>query len=355
MSLSRPKQHSWGNKFSYDEAVGRAAIALLGHPFDYVKILIQLGYEPLPPYATKTIFGTPRLALPNVFQYLGHIRQTDGQFGWFRGVKYKIASSILYQFVYVNISDITKNVAGGPSADDDDDEDTRSETSESLPTSRSRSHPPTFSKENISRVVEGLLRETFCKFVALAAAYPLQVMVVRSCAQFIGRETIYDSLREGFRDIWENSGWRGFYAGFMPRFLYDVFLLWSTHGLLLLVKGSVLDRLKSDESDRTPTPVESYVGASINFLLASTMYPFHVVSTVMACNGKGAASLEASGLEGREFADWTECWKHLSSMGQLKRGSSLLWRYKPVLRTSFAGLRVILDEYCHPEIRFVSM
>lgn len=116
----------------------------------------------------------------------------------------------------------------------------------------------------------------------------------------------------------------------MPRFLYDVFLLWSTHGILLLVKGLVLDRMKSeDSSDRGSAPFESYIAASVNFLLASTMYPFHVVSTVMACNGSAAASLEASALEGRDFVDWTECWKHLSSLGQLKRGSSLLWRYQP--------------------------
>ena len=130
----------------------------------------------------------------------------------------------------------------------------------------------------------------------------------------------------------------------MPRFLYDVFLLWSTHGVLLMVRGLVLDRLITEDSDRW-SAIESYFAASVNYILAATMYPFHVVSTVMACNGSAAASLEASALEGRDFIDWTECWKHLSSLGQLNRGSSLLWRYqhslvRPLMFDASKGVKI---------------
>ncbi|GFU42585.1 mitochondrial carrier 2 [Trichonephila clavipes] len=27
------------------------------------------------------------------------------------------------------------------------------------------------------------------------------------------------------------------------------------------------------------------------------------------------------------YLNWLDCWSHLSAIGQLKRGSSLLWRY----------------------------
>jgi carrier protein len=32
-------------------------------------MMFQIGYEPVPPRTTKTLFGRPALALPNVFQY----------------------------------------------------------------------------------------------------------------------------------------------------------------------------------------------------------------------------------------------------------------------------------------------
>ena len=332
-----PAVHSkkrWSNKFTYEEAVGRAAVALIGHPFDYAKILIQLGYEPLPPYPTKNIFGTPRLALPNLFTYLGYIRKIDGPFGYFRGVKYKIACSLLYNFVYINISDVARTLSSNQEETESADAESssaQSEGSESTQRKQPKQLPP-FSQENLRKTLEALMRETFCKFLSLAVSYPLHLMVIRSCAQFIGRETVYDTFTGGFKDIYENSGWSGFYAGFMPRFLYDVLVLWSTHGILLLVKGCVIDKLVSGETSSSKSLLETYVNGSISFILASAMYPFHVVSTVMACNGRSAASLEASALEGREFGDWIDCWKYLSSTNQLKRGPGLFWRYQPLPR-----------------------
>lgn len=319
---------SWSNKFTYEEAVGRAAIALIGHPFDYAKILIQLGYEPLPPYPTKTIFGTPKLALPNVFRYMAYIRKVDGQFGYFRGVKYKIASTLIYNFVYINLNDVVKSLCESEENEEKKKQEDGDEESGSSSRTKKKA-VSAFSKEKVKETFDALMRETFCKFISLAAAYPMQLLVIRSCAQFIGRETIYDSFRNGIMDIYTNSGISGFYAGFMPRFLYDVFVLWSTHGILLLLKGAVLERMADPETmTASANGLDTYVAASVNFILSSAMYPFHVVSTVMACNGQSAASLEASALEGKEFMDWTECWRHLSSLGQLKRGSSLIFRYQ---------------------------
>jgi len=204
----------WGNKFTYEEAVGRAAIALLSHPFDYVKILIQLGYEPMPPYATKTIFGTPRLALPNVFAYLGYIRREDGQLGLFRGVKYKIASSLLYNFVYINTSEIASRCVQVIKEEEEEEVDASGSTSGKK---KAVKEYPTFSRENLTRTLESLMRETFCKFLALAASYPLHVMVIRSCAQFVGKEKIYDNLSTGIKDIVDNSGFWGLYAGYVKQ------------------------------------------------------------------------------------------------------------------------------------------
>ena len=46
----------------------RLGASLAFHPFEYSKVLIQLGHEPLAPRNTKTMLGKPALAYPSVFQ-----------------------------------------------------------------------------------------------------------------------------------------------------------------------------------------------------------------------------------------------------------------------------------------------
>lgn len=47
------------------------------HPFQYAKVLIQLGYEPIAPRPGRTFFGKQVLVLPNIFKY-GLCHKTRG-------------------------------------------------------------------------------------------------------------------------------------------------------------------------------------------------------------------------------------------------------------------------------------
>lgn len=47
----------------------RLAVSAALHPLEYSKVLIQLGYEPTAPVPGKSMFGTPIMVLPNIFQY----------------------------------------------------------------------------------------------------------------------------------------------------------------------------------------------------------------------------------------------------------------------------------------------
>lgn len=47
----------------------RLGVSAAFHPFEYAKILIQLGYEPIPPVPGRSLFGRPIMCLPNIFQY----------------------------------------------------------------------------------------------------------------------------------------------------------------------------------------------------------------------------------------------------------------------------------------------
>jgi carrier protein len=304
-------QSKFKNHFTLEEAIGRVAIATVAHPFDLVKILIQLGYEPMPSYPTQTFLTrTSKLAYPGVFSYLSYIRRQDGFMGMFRGLGYKIAYTLVTGYVHVNISEVTKKLeedtkkkndddSGSGDSDDDDD-------------------GVYFSVKRVKELMDKLMRETVNKFISMTVAYPIQVLCIRSCAQFIGRETIYSNVSTACKDIMQTGGIGGFYVGFVPRLTGEVCILWASHSLIFCVKGFFTKE----------ATVQGYVAACINFLIASSMYPFNVVSTVMAVNGPTAASLEAAHLN-PEFLDWGDCWAHLSRLGQLKRGSSLIWRYVP--------------------------
>ena len=53
--------------------VGKSAMTVVMHPIDYAKTLMQIGYEPLAPVASHTIFWRPVLRLPSVFAYMGFV------------------------------------------------------------------------------------------------------------------------------------------------------------------------------------------------------------------------------------------------------------------------------------------
>lgn len=64
----------------------KAGTTTLLHPVEYAKVLMQLGHEPVAPVPSKSMFGRPILALPNVFKYIGIIRKRDGFSGMYAGV-----------------------------------------------------------------------------------------------------------------------------------------------------------------------------------------------------------------------------------------------------------------------------
>jgi carrier protein len=73
----------------------RIFLNTLSHPFEYAKVLIQIGYEPIPPHPSKTLLGKPALKLPNIFQYVKHIKTVDGLSGCYRGLGPKVCGNLI--------------------------------------------------------------------------------------------------------------------------------------------------------------------------------------------------------------------------------------------------------------------
>lgn len=98
----RPANKSDQNEyFEFNQQLGRIFVtSVIQHPLEYAKVLIQLDYQPLPSFPTRTIFGSPRIGLPGVFSYMRFIYRQDGLLGLYQGLGYKIASLIIYEGVF---------------------------------------------------------------------------------------------------------------------------------------------------------------------------------------------------------------------------------------------------------------
>uniref|UniRef100_A0A665X4G0 Mitochondrial carrier 1 n=1 Tax=Echeneis naucrates TaxID=173247 RepID=A0A665X4G0_ECHNA len=75
-----------------------SGVTAITHPLLYVKLLIQVGHEPLPLTVGTTVFGKRVLYLPGFFSY-GHIAKVDGKRGIFRGLSLRIVTSAISTMV----------------------------------------------------------------------------------------------------------------------------------------------------------------------------------------------------------------------------------------------------------------
>ncbi|XP_012273834.1 mitochondrial carrier homolog 2 [Orussus abietinus] len=275
----------------------RMVMNTVSHPIEYAKVLIQIGHEPIPPRPTVRLFGQPALSLPNIFSYVKYIKSVDGFTGCYRGFAPKLCSYTLSAvavektrecFTFTNVPD--------SQVDDEDDEN--------LPKNERR-----------WRCIKEFLKEFFSRIVGIIVSHPLDVITLRMMAQFVGGETKYTGIFKSFIQIYKDNGIVGYYAGLVPRLI-------ATASTMVLVATSSYAINKYIIRDRE---LRAYTTSTMTFLATTVTYPFLVVSHCMAVNNCGLAA----GLPPQMpiYENWLECWSHLSSRNQLKRGSSLLWRY----------------------------
>lgn len=112
---------------------GEISLRKSGEDCEIIGLNLQLGYEPIPPRPGKTLFGSPTLILPNIFQYgkwrllsadpvgqlgplsclnndecsfaAGHIKKMDGFIGCYRGLAPKLVGSIVGSICSERIAD----------------------------------------------------------------------------------------------------------------------------------------------------------------------------------------------------------------------------------------------------------
>ncbi|XP_014218960.1 mitochondrial carrier homolog 2 [Copidosoma floridanum] len=286
----------------------RTLVNILTHPFDYAKVLIQIGYEPLEPRQTTTLFGRPALGLPNIFQYVKYIKNIDGLSGCYRGLAPKLCGLTIYAIVF------DKSLKHIEFTEEDRDPQENDTPVDDLP-----------DELRDKKYVEDFFKNLIARTVGIIISHPFDVISVRMMAQFVGGETKYITIVGSVGTIYKENGISGFFAGLLPRLLAHVATLAVVSTSTYLINKYII-------KDRD---MRNFTSATMTFLASTVTYPFLVVSQCMIVNNCGLAAGEPPMMP--IYVDWLDCWHHLSRTRQLKRGSSLLWRYYTGPQTIIGG------------------
>lgn len=295
------KQKDQGRTSYWSNYGSRIILNTASHPIEYAKVLIQIGYEPIPPKPCTTFFGKPALKLPNVLDYIKHIKKVDGFTGLYRGLVPKLCGNLVCA---VATDKILKWYDG----------ETVEEEEEIIAAP----------VDNKQKFFNDLKRDLFSRTGAIIICQPFHVITIRMMAQFVGNETKYNGLFSSIAEIYKQNGILGFFSGIIPRVLGDIIFVLLASSLTYAVNSYVFD-----EQD-----LQVYTTATMSFLASAITYPFQVVSNCMAVSNSGLISGSAPFMP--HYSTWADCWFDLSNRNQLKRGSSLLIRY-------YTGPQVIIS------------
>lgn len=275
-----------------------AGMTLAAHPFSYVKTLIQLGYEPLPPVLKKDMFFRKRFLYPGVFEYMGHIKNQDGFIGLYRGVVPRICANATMSITYgiLKQSLTPKDEVG-----------------------------VTEEEQDFRAVVTSVTKESISRCTAVILSHPFHVIAIRTMASHIGNDPIFSTIYGASAQTYNDEGILGFFAGLLPRLAHEMATLWMAEMLAYLINAYIITE-KGELRD-----VRNYVPIATNYVSQGTCYPISLVSTVMACNG-------ASMMAGRPpfvsyYDDWYSCLRDLKCKGVEKRGSGMMFRAAILPRT----------------------
>ncbi|XP_077419625.1 mitochondrial carrier homolog 2 [Vanacampus margaritifer] len=281
-----------------------SGLTVLSHPLMYIKVLVQVGHEPLPPTLGRNLFGRQVYQLPGLFAYAKHIIKIDGKAGLFKGLGPRLCAGTIGTVVHSKIvqkchEQGTLEILGGQ----------RKAVEGSL-----------------QHVVNETNKEMIARSFATIVTHPFHVITLRCMVQFIGREAKYSGIFDSIITIYREEGMLGFFAGLIPRLLGDVFALWICNLLAHFINTYAIDDSMSHTGE-----IKNCSQAVTGFFASMLTYPFVLVSNLMAINNCGLTG----GLPpyASVYPTWVHCWQHLSREGNMSRGNSLFFRKLPAGKT----------------------
>ncbi|KAL4622894.1 hypothetical protein GN956_G20291 [Arapaima gigas] len=190
-------------------------LTVLSHPLMYIKVLMQVGHEPLPPTLGRNIFGRQVYQLPGLFAYAKYITKIDGKAGLFKGLAPRLCAGSIGTIVHSRVLLVAMS---------------------SLETGKSQN-----GDGSLQHVVNETSKEMVARCCATIVTHPFHVITLRCMVQFIGRETKYSGVFDSISIIYKEEGILGFFAGLIPRLLGDVLSLWICNLLAHLINTYAID------------------------------------------------------------------------------------------------------------------
>uniref|UniRef100_A0A8C3T9J6 Mitochondrial carrier 1 n=1 Tax=Chelydra serpentina TaxID=8475 RepID=A0A8C3T9J6_CHESE len=264
-----------------------AGFTALSHPLLYVKLLIQVGHEPLPPTIGRNVLGRKVLYLPGFFTYARHIVEVDGKMGIFRGLAPRIISSTL--------STVTRGTVKKVFPVEDMEH--------------------VSNKDDVKTSLQKVVKE-------------VRIISMRCMVQFVGREVKYSCgmlkvAQETFSALRSCSC---SFSGLVPHILGDVVFLWCCNILAHFINTYAVDDNVSGDSVELEqqgfsqaSVIRSYTKFVMGIAVSMLTYPFLLVGDLMAVNNCGLRA----GLPPYSpvFTSWVQCWRHLSAQVRVAAGS----------------------------------
>uniref|UniRef100_A0A8C1I719 Mitochondrial carrier homolog 2 n=1 Tax=Cyprinus carpio TaxID=7962 RepID=A0A8C1I719_CYPCA len=280
-----------------------SGLTVLSHPLMYIKVLVQVGHEPLSPTLGRNMFGRQVYQLPGLFAYAKHIIKIDGKSGLFKGLTPRLCAGTIGTIVHSRVlqkcqDEKIEMVASSQKAEDG----------------------------SLQHVVNETTKEMIARSCATIITHPFHVITLRCMVQFIGREAKYSGVFDSIVTIYREEGILGFFAGLIPRLLGDVLSLWICNMLAHFINTYAIDDSTSHTGE-----IKNCSQAVTGFFASMLTYPFVLVSNLMAVNNCGLAG----GLPpyAALYPNWLHCWSHLSREGNMSRGNSLFFRKLPAGKT----------------------
>ncbi|KAL7668872.1 hypothetical protein ACOME3_009554 [Neoechinorhynchus agilis] len=284
----------------------------ISYPFHYVKTLMQMGHEPLPPYIRSGMFpfGGSGYYLPGIPTYLRYIRQVDGTSGLWRGCCSYIVSKIVLNYTTLRFKKVLL-------AKEDTKELDRSGSGR---------------EAALDLFVQRLRTDIVASSFGIVLSHPFYVVAVRCMAQFVGGESKYSSINivQSFAAIYDQQGISGFFSGLIPSLLLNGTSVAITSWLSFIIQNHVIKNKNYDQftkmfstviieqlsSHHSPFPFQLIAG--------SITYPLAVVTTIASVNNSG---IEAGCPPCMPIFDgWFDILVYLARNNQLKRGAGFFAR-----------------------------
>eukprot|EP00112_Aurelia_sp_Birch-Aquarium-sp1_P013120 Seg2775.1 transcript_id=Seg2775.1/GoldUCD/mRNA.D3Y31 product="Mitochondrial carrier 2" protein_id=Seg2775.1/GoldUCD/D3Y31 len=293
-------------KGGVSQSIGLSAIATaFAHPLAYVKVLIQVGYEPLPPRKGKTFFGKDVLHLPGFLDYAKHIKNVDGWSGLYRGLAPRILHNFVNSAVANSVNSRFQNEDESENADQFDDDDDDDEPRQVL-------------KSQSEFLIE-TCKLSIGKAAGVVISYPFHLISVRTMVQFVGKEAHYSNIFSSAREIYNEEGILGFFNGVIPQLVGELMAFWIFKTLSYVVETYVVH----GEFARSPSG-SLYIQGLAQYVASLVTFPFYLITNIMAVNNTRLAAGNPPNMP--IFTNWIDCYVHLSREKLLRRGDSILRR-----------------------------